>query len=418
MPHCKGKNLKHIQTYILLIILSIVSCSSLTVRDDKTFHKAEVSALKGNDKAWESIDEALKAPPPKNEPNLHNVIFSRLGMLQNKNAEKLLRKYLQDPNEKKREAAFTAYKRRKKFLPAKEVNTQMLQAMEGNIVRFGKWTQAEKNIFTEIDQKTQIKFLKSLKLPYDNKFYLDTLQTLLAKEVYKSKNKVITPRNGKVYEDAILQSGFFSYKQKKSSYKIFDRITVVYKENAKEHFVWLIKEFSQEKLHRQILAEYVQKKFNMKISTPETKKQPVEKPQKKYLNIKPKKSVKKKIPQKNNVLSKEQLITLARKYNLDSQVFANMERNISSHIHDKSKKAEQRYLFTVMQKIYPEKSFFELREKLEDPFQSRSFFMQLMKTIQEENPAEEMQLLILRKIGGLNYQDSSLLWKMYKEEFL
>lgn len=402
------------------------------MRDDKTFHKAQSSALKGNDKAWESIDEALKNPPPKNEENLHETIFSNLGMLQDKNAEKILRKYLQDPNEKKREAAFRAYNRRKKFSSAKETNTQMLQAMQNNLSHFGKWTQTEKNIFAGLDQKTQMNFFKQLKLRYDNKFYLDTLQALLAKELYKAKNKVTTPPSGKVYEDAILQSAFFSYESKKDSDKIFDRITAVYKQNAKQHFIGLAKESSLKKSQQKIVAEYAKKKFGVEIFTPvilaEEKKEIVKilKPKKTKKNLtaalpkpSPKKVKKiiKKTAVKDNGVTKEQLITLAKKYNLDSKVFTGIQQNINSHVHDKNKKAEQRYLFTVIREIYPDKSFFELREKLKEPFQNKTFFAQLMKTIEKENPTKEMQILILRKIGGLNYQDSVSLWKMYKEEF-
>lgn len=256
--------MKHKQLYLSILILSIASCSSLSVRNKKSYDKTQASALKGNTKAWTSIDEALKNPPPKNDPNLHKIIFSKLGMLQDQNAEKILKKYLQDPNEKKREEAFKAYNRRKKFSSAKEINSHMLQAMGGNILRFGKWTQTEKNIFASLDEKTQINFLQSLKLPYDNKFYLDTLQTLLAKEVSRSSNKIITPSKGKRYENLLLQSAFSAEREKRNGNKIFDKVSFAYAQNAKPHFTWLINEVLQEnsekeKFQKKIITTYAQK---------------------------------------------------------------------------------------------------------------------------------------------------------------
>lgn len=126
----------------------------------------------------------------------------------------------------------------------------------------------------------------------------------------------------------------------------------------------------------------------------------------------------KKVSLKNKSATKKQLIDLAKKYHLNSKVFIAMEQNIYSHVHDKSKKAEQRYLFTVMREIYPNEDFFTLRKHLKNPFENNFFFTTLMKVIKRETSEEEMRILILQKIGGINYQESATLWKIYKKEFL
>lgn len=174
-----------------IALLFLVSCSSLTIKDDETLRIATEKARDGNEKAYKAMETALEKDEPKDAPNIHEKILTELGTLSNEKSLEILRKYAKDRIPDRRSKAILALSRHS-GIPKEEKNKEILETVKHNKEQFSTVLPAEIQALGNTGSIPTLEFLhKQFFEPNENKDLIVQATGTILSENLNGKDKTL-----------------------------------------------------------------------------------------------------------------------------------------------------------------------------------------------------------------------------------
>lgn len=117
---------------IFFTAIASMACGSLSVKDNQTFEVAKEKGVSGEKEGWQAIEEALKTPPPHENPDLHKQILTDLAETDHPEARRILWLYAGDRIPAKRGTAVFSLYQQSDFVSREKHEERLVRQIRAN----------------------------------------------------------------------------------------------------------------------------------------------------------------------------------------------------------------------------------------------------------------------------------------------
>ena len=438
------------------IFLFSIYCSSTPTKDKSKETASEVPQTEqtavNDKKSLEILEKNLQNPPPPEDPDLHLKTLEELSEIPDEKARELLIQYASHEDAALREKAVSSLKKRQELTHAGKSDDLLLDIIEKNSETHEKLTATEIQILGETEEARGALILKDNlgKSEEDDALIIQSLGKRLETHEQKNKNtKIISPEED-VLKNYLKEDHDESLKRLAlnavyfSSLRGKDKIFNIASDNSypistREEAMALYTDnnsLPKEETAKQYQNLYFNSHGNIDLKeilvieiaritgkSPETVlsalRRTIEKKRRAEIQRRKKLEAKKRwYNAMKKKPGKEALTMLMIDYGISKGTIKKMDKSLYRHVTDESTRetAAKKFIYSALRDLHPRADFYRLKENGLKSLNNKGIFSALMREALSFNSAKDLQIISLKQLWGINYNEAEKLRFFFKDK--
>ncbi|MES0491138.1 MAG: HEAT repeat domain-containing protein [Leptospirales bacterium] len=437
---------------IIFILFAGVYCAAPQIKDGESLEKAKEKALEGDEKSVEAMGNALEKDPPEKDPDLHENIIDELGDVNTEQSREILMEQANSEDEANREAAISSLHKHSDDTEDEgaksDIEYTILNEVDENYEEYGEVTAKEIEVLGEIQDYRSLDTLNSVlyEQPEDAEIILHSIAQQITVEENADEHSLEISREAEsilteyIVSDAPLEkkeqavTELYKSARQTSQAKAEEKMMILYehpelKPEDKEIVLKVLGSESPEfakKWDKKLKGDYVKAKTRTQRSKIESTYAAIQGITLKAARIELGKLLLPKgpvisIPRARKLRKlppKTATYEILKKYEFTEAQVDHMENALLEVVKesDSTHKPISKIVFAGLQKLHPEKNYFELKKIAAEGFSHRGLIYAVLETIHTSYETEEMRAIAARKLFNIDMEKAEALVRAYKKE--